>query len=356
MSKVHALRNLSAAETWLNCAEWVRHKKGGTPTEDRETFAADRGTKLHSVVELALRQKKRGAIDARGLDEHDADQAEIALRQAWSLIDRYPDAQVGLEVPVTLTYEPESRGHVDLMVYSAKSRTLVVADKKFGSVEVSVDTSQVRGYSAQAVASLEAKGAKVDEVVHAIIQPAVSDIVLERTVPASNVRDFRAYLDETVRRQESGAETRPAADLTVCRWCPFKLHCTPHKRLLSEALDDAEDIAKGTAFPATLARFYAAKGTIESALKLAREAILADEATFPGWKRSERKAPRAWDFDKRSEPEIVAALVAAGFSADEVLRLKTPAQVSTIGDGGHKIDEGLLKPGGSVQILTKAKD
>lgn len=356
MSKAHAFRNLSSSETWLNCAEWAVHKKKGTPVPDQDMTAADRGTKLHSIAEAALRKKQRGAIDARGLDDHDADQVEIALRQAWSLIDRFPDAQVGLEVPVTLTYEPESRGHVDLMVYSAKARTLVVADKKFGVGDVTVDSTQVRGYASMAVASLEAKGAKVDEVVHAIIQPATSDIVKEKTARVAEVRDFRAYVEETVRRQESGSETRPAADLTVCRWCPFKLACKPHMRMLGAALDDAEAVVAGTVAPQTLERFYAGKGTIESALKLAREAILADPATFPKWTRSERKAPRRWDWDKRSEIEIIDALVKAGLSRNQVLTIKTPAKVLSAAGDGFTLDESLLDVPGKTQVLTKARE
>lgn len=355
MSKQHAFRNLSASETWLSCAEWAKHKRAGTPVPDQDMTAADRGTNLHSIAEAALRKRQRGAIDARGLDEHDADQVEGAIRQAWTIIDRYPDAQVGLEVPVTLTYEPESRGHVDLMVYSAKARTLVVADQKFGAVEVSVDTTQVRGYAAQAVASLEAKGAKIDEVVHAIIQPATSETVRERVRPVAEVRDFRAFLDETVRRQEVGYETRPAADLSVCRWCPFKLHCAPHLRMLGEGLDDAAQVVKGTADAKTLERFYAGKGTIESALVLAREAILADPATFPGWTRSERKAPRKWDWDKRSEIEIIDALVKSGLTRESVTTLKSPAKVASIGKG-VTVDESLLSPAAKTQVLTKAKE
>lgn len=356
MSKVHAFRNLSSSETWLNCAEWPRLKRAGTKVPEQDMTAADRGTKLHSIAEAALRKKQRGAIDARGLDDNDADQVESALRQAWTIIDRYPDAQVGLEVPVSLSYEPGSKGHVDLMVYSKSARTLVVADQKYGQVEVSIDSTQVRGYAAEGERALTEKGLPIDEVVHAIIQPPVSEIVKEKVVRVAEVRDFRAYMNETVRRQESGQETRPAASLETCRWCPFKMACVPHARMLSVALDDAHKVANGVAQPATIERFYSGKGTIEDALKLAREAILADPATFPGWKRAERKAPRKWDWDKRSETEILDALVKAGLSRESITTIKSPAKVLSAAPKEFVLDESLLDTAAKTQVLTKAKE
>lgn len=346
--KKHAFRNLSNSATWLACAEWAWHKRNGTPEPEKDTTAADRGSMLHDRLEALVKSGHRGRVDARGLDEHDAEMLESALAMTWDLFDRFPGVAIGTEVGVTLTYEPESKGHVDLMGYDRASKTLIVADAKFGQGVVTIESTQVRGYGAMALEALRSKGHEVVEVLLAVIQPELSDTPIETTLNAAELDRFRGYLEETVKRQDDGSERRPAASLDVCQWCPFKLHCEPHKRMLSQALDDAEEVSKLTAFPETINRFYMGKGTIEEAFKVARQAILEDEASFPGWRRTKRKAARAWELDKFEESEIIASLNVAGKT--DFMRLKTPTQV-----GVDDSIEFCLKPLAYIDVLTKEK-
>jgi hypothetical protein len=340
--KIHAFRNASSANEWLNCGEWPILKRQAIAEEWESEPAgahAERGTKLHDITETILRkwiaknrdndviEKMLKAKLVTSLDDHDQEMIERAVWSVVALVEKHdPDGvgQIGLELEVPLAHEPESVGFIDFTL-AIPGVVLVVEDHKFGLGEVLADSYQNRIYASSLTARLEAKGITFPLVVLAIVQPELSVEAIVEETTMEELAEFRAFVNTTVERQEEGIDERGASSPRTCTFCPFKLRkCQTHARFISESLDDAEEVFKGTAFPDTVERFYRSKKMIEESLSIARKIILEDPDGFEGWSRSESRNARAWALDRFEETEI-AHILRRDFDIKDPYKLLTPA-------------------------------
>ncbi len=369
MNGIHAFRNPSSSQSWLDCAQWGIFKKwhldNEVPIPMGDMTHANRGTMLHGVIETLLGMViKKPDLDPEKLlrsplvtklDEHDEEQVGIAFRAALRLLREHawPDVgSVGLEVKVSLTYE-HAKGTVDLTLI-VPSVVLVVADYKFGRGEVLASSSQNRIYAASLVHRLALKGITFPKVVLAIIQPELKqDAITENTTPLDLDR-FRHFVEVTVDNQQAGIDTRGASTPETCTFCPFKPRCKHNEQMVLEVLDDVQAVTDETAFPETLEKMYRAKKMIENALALAREIIFKDPETFPNFGRSSRKNPRGFDFDKADEATIAHHL-RVNCGVDDPYKLKSVAQIrKLLPDEASDIEDFLL-PQGYADVLTLKK-
>lgn len=376
-ARAHALRNMSSGDSWLECALWVQFKRqqerGEIIIPEQDTTAADRGTRLHEAVETMLRKMIRNPdTDQTALvrsrlvtrfDEHDRAMLLTAFHASMVEMRKagWPakGVHVGLEVSVTLTHEPESKAHVDLAIVAPPF--LGVYDHKFGRGSVEPDSTQNKGYAANLLHALEARGMHFKEVALGIIQPEDSDDANVIKMTPAQLHRFRAFVEETVARQEDGTEQRTPATSKPCTYCAFKLFkskdgkdmaCPANQRMILDALDDTEAIHSGEADVELVDRFMRSKKMIEETLAQARTMILNDPERFPKWTRTERKNPRGWDFDKADEAEI-AHFLRTQLDCREPYRLKTPAQIAKDIDADADF-ESLLTPVTYTTVL-KAK-
>jgi len=367
----HAFRNASSAQAWLDCAQWPIFKKwhidNEVPIPEGDMSHAERGTKLHDIIETLLKKMlKDPSIDPEKLlraplvtklDEHDEMQMGIAFRAALEVMHNFGwpdhDCTVGLEVPVTLSHEPDSKGKIDLLLVSKS--IIGVYDHKFGKGEVLASSFQNKIYAMNVLKGLRARGwDKLVMVELGIIQPELSEKAIIETITPDELDKFRHYVEVTVERQLDGTESRAASHPETCTFCPFKLRCETNKRMILEVMDVAEEVTAETVFPDTLEKFYRAKKMIENALSMARDAIYADSDTFASFGRTERRNPRGFDFDKASEDEI-AHFLRINYDVREPYKLKSVAQLMKLMPADADLDQFLLPQGFAQVLLAKPK-
>lgn len=365
--RAHALFNASSADFWMECNLWVHYKmeaeRTGKPW-DRESEASRRGTLCHEAAERALEARLTDRIESGILDEPDLTEEEIGLVEtavdaALELISAYQEDSsfdVYLEAEIPLSHEPESDGHVDVLAH--RPGLVVVADYKFGEGAVSPNSYQLRTYGANALDLLMAQGHSFDEddlVVLAIIQPRLHSEALTRTFKVRELWKFQAHVEHVVEAQRARTDLRGASSLSTCDWCPAKEYCDHHKNLKRNMFSKMK--AKLGTDPAKLDADFVedvvrARGAITKLLKELVDEVVANEARFPNWTRTQVANARKWS-PLLTEGQIAEQLIAKG--AEGVYGLRSPAQVRDLNKKLAKVVETLsIDQGHHVRLYEGA--
>lgn len=153
-----------------------------------------------------------------------------------------------------------------------------------------------------------------------IVQPPV---VKHWQTTVERVRQFEAELIMAVRAAE-----HPGAPLKVgdhCRWCAAKAVCP----LVTGAVARADRAALKTVnvdeLAAALDKIEILEGWIKDAREMA-QSLLENGVDVPGYKLVAKRATRQWTDEKK----VLTALTEAGIMHEELMELKSPAQVEKV--------------------------
>lgn len=373
--RAHALFNASSADFWMECNLWVHHKLAAEASGkawDRDSEAARRGTLCHEVAELVLNHLYdhgdftiEEAVDIAtmeggiALTEEEKKLVETAVEAATDLIAASQqgfEIEVKTEVPIPLSHEPESDGHVDVLAY--RPGCVLVIDYKFGEGAVSPNSFQLRTYGANALDVLVGEGhaeAESDEVILAVVQPRLHSEALVRRYTAGELRKFQGHVEHVVEAQRARTDLRGASSLSTCDWCPAKEYCDHHKTLKRNMFSKMK--AKLGTDPAKLDADFVedvvrARGAITKLLKEMVDEVVANEARFPNWTRTQVANARKWS-PLLTEEQVASQLIAKG--AEGVYGLRSPAQVRDLNKKLAKVVETLsIDQGHHVRLYEGA--
>jgi len=216
------------------------------PARPSSPYAVE-GTKAHTILEAALRNNVRRAMQAHreftdlraeklddGIGNNFYLSIQIALNHIYAILDEYPDAAMHIEnyVYVPLDAAPgEGDGYCDIVIYIPSIRHAYIIDYKHGAgVAKDVKNNpQVRQYSTGVLFGdppiIDVEG--VDTVTECIIQPRAfhkdGAIREEVVLPYEIYNSIEEINDEVLAAQDPHAPLVPGED--QCRFCDANTVC-----------------------------------------------------------------------------------------------------------------------------------
>lgn len=378
MSRKHANHNWSSAKTWLACDLHVplkieAHEKG--LEWDKPSAASKRGTKMHDAAELAVTELVKngrttgwtlpeieGAVEV-GCDKHgvsDADGQEVveAVTEVCLLLERITAKdgvpQVLLEPAVALPHEPESNGYIDVLIVGCDDVWIV--DYKFGANPVSPRKNpQLMGYYCSVLDYLVTEqGYDLDDVPNrghlGIMQPSQLDEILWWDTSIAEAQSFMALVFDATDRQLSGVNLRPAAEPSVCQYCPAARlkRCSAHTKMLTGMAELLLEPGEHGHDPKQVEWLVRNEKALVSHLKDLRQEIIEDEETYPDWRRAQVKNPLKWN------PAVEEEVLMTTFSEAGVdpFVVGTPAAVRKANPGHEDLIKSLCNEQGYHTRLT----
>jgi hypothetical protein len=313
----------STAKRTLRCPAWVS-EAAKLPPVNRTSAAAERGTAMHEVLELALNGKSLGFAMSEvnyTFDDFDRNQMISAYQAIEILWEKYQIEE--FETEPLLSVAEDVGGSPD--VVAAGNGWTLVADFKFGRHPVDpVNNAQILFYHWLACQDDTVKDLTEGRaLVGAIIQPAVSSEPQIYEFNEEEVAIFDHDIREAIRLVRLG-ETAPTPG-EHCEWCPAEPYCSARrKQMMSMDLlshENAESLASALDLLPMLESFI--KATKEEATRVMQE--LGSEV--PGYKLVAKKENR-----KFADPfKTAAALTSAGVKdIYSPPSLKTPAQLEKV--------------------------
>ena len=320
----HAQFGSSTAERVINCPGSVALV--AQSPENPPSNAALRGSAQHGLIEHLLLEggEPEEYIGARfadyEIDKEMADDVKIALDAAEEMLDQYTGEQW---IEKTLVIVPdEVFGTGDVVALNADSTKALIADHKFGFMEVDADSPQLLFLASAALADPETAELfkYVEEFELAIIQPAFEPAVVKKTVTRGEAEVFL----RTIKLAHSAAQSK-GAEVKLgkwCKWCRAKPIC-PAKRELYADLIDEKIHPEWTA--EKLAEILNKAKAVEDMIEATRERVkheLEHGRKIPGWSLKPGSTKLTW---KDGDKEVVAALRGLGLKASEIQKPITPA-------------------------------
>lgn len=240
-TRTHRRYSPSQSERFLNCPGSVALLER-VPARIESEYAIE-GTKAHEVLDVALKNGVRRAIDAHRdysslcMEDFGSDfyhSIQVTLNYIYGLLDDYPDAVLFTEAHVNppLPSAPgEGAGYCDVAIYIPSIATLFVIDFKHGSgvSKAAKGNTQCLQYAGGFLFEDNPKidPATVDKVVAVIVQPRafhVEGTIREHELTPYEVYEYLDRLDEGVREcQKPNAALVPGED--QCRFCDARTMC-----------------------------------------------------------------------------------------------------------------------------------
>jgi RecB family exonuclease len=322
MPDVHLKYGGSTATRTLNCPAWVGLAEK-LPKVDRTSAAADRGTKLHNVMEriyadgLAVDEALAEAIAAGNMVEDDAD----AIHSAYAATEEYLNGieAVDLVCEELVTLADNIGGSADMLACSGSIGAVI--DYKFGYMPVT-ETDQFSLYaiaarSTPSVADMF-EGKEVESV---IIQPEVSGHPIVHQHSPAQLADFQNRFLLAVERAEAGGCEPCPGDW--CKYCPAAPTCPAKKTQVANFLNYDPKQQQQVADAMNLVDQM--KQQIK-AIEAEVFANLEDGRPVPGWKLVAKRGTRKWTDEAAVLHKLrYSAKVTKGQYITE--SLKSPAQV-----------------------------
>lgn len=316
----------STAKRTLACPAWVNIAAKG-PKIDRSNAAAERGTNMHAVMEVAFDTdtsvlEALTTFDDHNFSDYDIDQMVAAENAVRELFTRFGVTDYAVEP--TFEMNEHVGGSTDII--ATGSDVCLVIDFKFGRGEVDVkQNAQLAFYHMLAGLTPEYEDMVQDKrFVGAIIQPAINYDAQVYEYSPEEVVDFGIGMMFAIDKA-LGGEIRPTAG-EHCEWCPAVPYCSAKLNeagaVISGAFNPMTDLAKALAMVEPLKIFIAA---VEAEAYNA----MSHNLDVAGWKLVSKKKLRKW----ASERTALQALKAAGFTDEDILtpgELKSPAQLDKV--------------------------
>ena len=351
----------------LLCRASVQRSRG---IEDLSTAAADRGERLHQLLEICLRNRRNPddyPIDGEWAIYTPDDREAVAkvVDYVRDFLVEYP-GELLVEHYVDLGhYFPGMAGTADIIIVSG--RTIIVIDAKFGRVPVDATTPQLKAYGVGAVDELSML--EFDEVILAVAQPEGDNFTEIRTTPAA----LHAWANDVMvpgLREAFGPA--PVATPTVkgCEYCRARAVCPERKAahydalLALDAFDPEVEVIRISveALAAMVPYFELAKkymGDVEA--HLMREKLAGREV--PGYKLIEGVSRRKWADPVVAVRELAAELMAKRPELDtaaalDAVSVRAPVNIGTaeklIGKGSPVFQRVTVKPAGRPALVPES--
>ena len=234
----HSKYSPSKSYLWLNCPASL----GLLDQDEKSSDAADRGARLHEVMEEHV--KKYGfdpnkKPDKRKIKDDDADrivETYIKFSQWLGKLFQGHDMRIKLEERVKMeNIIPGCFGTSDIVIRIPSMRTIVIADWKFGRVEVSPTSSQLFLYMIGAVGR-----DSYDNFINVILQPKSRHRLDSYAYDQKEYNKiFKKY------KKDAGRNLLKKPRATVGPWCDHwascRKRCTSYRKTkIAEARDSME--------------------------------------------------------------------------------------------------------------------
>jgi hypothetical protein len=320
----HAQFGSSTAERVINCPGSVllNAQSPESPPGD----AALRGSAQHALIEHLLLEGGEAAdfVGAKFADyeieKEMADDVAIALKAAEELLEQYNGEQFIEKTLVIVPHEVFGTG--DVVALSSDGAKALIADHKFGGMQVDADSPQLLFLAAAALVDPDTAGmfADVEEFKLAIIQPAFDPPVVERVV----TRDEAVVFLRTIRLAHTASQAKSAATKMGkwCKWCRAKPICPAQREMFSDLIDQKLHPSWTMAMLADfLDKVKAAEDLIDTVKERAKHE-LSNGHKIPGWVLKPGASRVTWASPAK---DTIAALRGLGLKANDIVQPITPA-------------------------------
>jgi hypothetical protein len=271
-------------------------------------------------------------IDARQVIEDDEEMVE-GVQVYLDYIRSLPCPEKFIEYRVNYSeYAPEGFGTADFIGYDNATKTLHVADLKFGKgVKVSAQgNTQGRLYALGALEEFSAI-LRVDRVVISIVQPRL-DHIDEETLTTEELLRWgewvRVKAEET---QDPNAPRIPGEK--QCQWCAHKALCPELLELtrttLAAEFDDLTPVNRinDSQLKTVLDNAKLIRSFLDAAEDHVKTRVL-EGVPFPGYKLVEGRSSREW----ADEDEAQRVLLSSGYENTDIFEQKflSPAKAEKL--------------------------
>lgn len=320
----HAPFGSSTAERVINCPGSVA-LNAKSPEQPASEYAA-KGSAQHALIEHLLLEGGEpkdfiGAMFAGvEIDEELSDGVKIALDAAEKLLEDFAGDQL-VEQRLVIV-ENEVFGTGDVIGISSDGTRALIADHKFGYMEVTADSSQLKFLAAALLAdpAMSPVSKDIEEFELAIIQPAFDPPVTKATITRAEAEVFL----RTIKLAHSASKA-PAAEVRVgswCKWCRAKAICPAQRQMFADLIDIK---AHPDWSSQELGDILIKAKEVEKLIEAVQERVkheLANGRTVPGWRLKAGSTRMAWAM---SAKDTIAALRGLGLKPDAVIQPITPA-------------------------------
>jgi hypothetical protein len=320
----HAPFGSSTAERVINCPGSVA-LSAKSPGQPASEYAA-KGSAQHALIEHLLLEGGEpkdfiGAMFAGvEIDEELSDGVKIALDAAEKLLEDFAGDQLVEQRLVIVEHEIFGTG--DVIGISGDGTRALIADHKFGYVEVSPDSLQLKFLAAALLAdpSMAAVAKDIEEFELAIIQPAFDPCVTKATVTRAEAEVFL----RTIKLAHSASKA-PAADVRMgdwCKWCRAKAICPAQRQMFSDLID--VKIHPDWSL-AELGEILVKAKDFEKLIEHVQDRVkheLANGRSVPFWRLKAGSTRLAW---AQAAKDTIAALRGLGLKGEKAIQPITPA-------------------------------
>lgn len=320
----HAPFGSSTAERVINCPGSVA-LNAKSPEQPPSEYAA-KGSAQHALIEHLLLEGGEpeefvGAVFAGvEIDDELAGGVRIALDAAEKLLDDYSGDQL-IEQRLVIV-ENEIFGTGDVIGISEDGTRALIADHKFGYVEVEANSLQLKFLAAALLADPEFTviSKDIEEFELAIIQPAFDPPVTKAAITRAEAEVFL----RTIKLAHSASKA-PAAEVRIgdwCKWCRAKAICPAQRQMFADLIDIK---IHPDWSPQELGDILIKAKQVEKLIETVQDRVkheMANGRTVPGWRLKAGASRMAW---AQSVKDTIAALRGLGLKGDKAIQPITPA-------------------------------
>lgn len=327
----HAPFGSSTAERVINCPGSVA-LSAKSPEQPASEYAA-KGSAQHALIEHLLLEGGEAedfigaAFAGIEIDEELAGGVAIALKAAEQLLETYNGEQL---IEQRMVIVPDAVfGTGDIVATTKDGARALIADHKFGYMEIGADSAQLKFLAAAFLvdpAMAEISG-DVEEFELAIIQPAFDPPVTKTTVTRAEIEVFL----RTIRLAHSASKAPDAAVKMGdwCKWCRAKAICPAQRQMFADLIDVK---VHPDWSPAELGEILIKAKEVEKLIDHVQERIkheLSNGRAIPGWRLKAGSTRLTW---AQSAKLTIAALRGLGLKGDKAIQPITPAAAKKLLD------------------------
>jgi hypothetical protein len=303
--RAHSELGASVTARFWNCPGSVLASRGAP---DRSSEHARRGTAMHELGELCLRQERDAhefidrQVDGFTVEEQDAENVQTYVDTCRANWGTWREIEARFDLS---PFDPPAPmfGTGDFVSYDEATATLTIVDYKNGWIQVDPRTPQLRYYALGAMLVL-GQGRAIRRVVCIIVQ---RDVVKTAEVDPVELVEWSLEL-----MQHARAALQPGAAFQAgpwCRFCPISGKCTAQAdanlkaaraEFSGRALPDPRYLT-----PEERAGVMNRAEEIKAFLNSVRDVCLAEST--PGWKRVPTRPQQEW-LDPIEAAETLAAV------------------------------------------------
>jgi hypothetical protein len=347
----------SSASRWIQCPASVKLSLDVPYQESGD--AAKLGTAIHTIAETCYLTGVDpdgfvgSKVEGMMIDQDNADFAkahisairEIESNQGHVLVEQYLTA-----------YEDEDvrcGGTADVVSWSDRTGTLIVADLKTGRGYVDANSDQMKIY---AIGAMRQSKFLYGKIQLKVIQPHHG---ADRTHEMSlqELRDWHSNTLMPSIKKATQDDVEPTPSESACQWCPAKIKCPAQRQNMSEFADMAEKKIELTHWSDDeIGELLDSAKMVEDYIKALRdyaEKKIKDKGVIKGWQLAPKRAQRKWI----DEHAAFSRLVAMGFDSSKLMvtELVSPSIAEKlIGKDNKELLDELTRKESSG--LTLAKD